>query len=129
MAKNRTRRSSRDYDLVDKLKHENQKLKKEISSLRKQLARVDFDRYSNLQQLVDKQRKEAELTEDSKKLEQLKKKWECWGCGKDHLKIIIWDHPVKGVMYYRKCFTCDHRTEMKPYNDKIEGIKVSEGEE
>lgn len=126
MSRSRTRRSGKEYDQLDKLKHENSKLKREIGVLRRQLQRVDFDRYSNLHELVNKQRKESLAEENEAKRESLMKEWQCHSCGKDYLRINIWNHPVKGVMYFRKCNTCSHRTEMKPYTKDVKGIKAEE---
>jgi hypothetical protein len=73
---------------------------------------------------VDKQRKESQAETKNKKLELAKKHWLCHKCGKDYLRLIIWNHPVRGVCYYRKCGygPCQHRTEMKAVTNPIEGI-------
>lgn len=114
--------NTKEEDLLQKLKRENDRLKKSISSLRKQLSRVDLDRYENLKDLLYKQADE-ELNErivEAKK--KLKKKWECFICRIGFMKI----HTVSrrdGLRYYRKCTNCDNRTKMKQYNDKVEGLK------
>lgn len=128
MAKSKTKRGDKELNLLEKLKHENRKLKQELAALRKQLARVDFARYENLQELVDKQHREEEVIKKTKKEDKLKQKWTCFGCGKGYLYLKIFNHPVKGVMYYRTCNMCDHRTKLKVYTAKVEGLKEEEEE-
>jgi len=119
-----TRRGDKEYDDLQKVRHENKKLKRENQALRKQLQRIDFRRFENLSQLVDKQHKESLAETKNKKLELAKKHWLCHKCGKDYLRLVIWDHPVKGPCYYRKCGypSCQQRTEMKAVTNSIEGI-------
>ena len=120
-------RDGKEFDELQRVKHENQKLKKEISALRKQLVRIDYTRFQNLKELVDKQHKEELHLENSNKNERLKEKWRCHECGKGCLYIKIFDHPVKGVLYWRSCNLCDHKTAMKPYDkEKVEGPKEEE---
>lgn len=128
MARSNTRRGSKEFDLIDKLKHENRKLKRANDALHKQLARVDLAKFENLSKLVDKQRKESVAQESISKREALKKKWICHSCQTDFLRLYIWDHPIKGLVYYRQC-SCGHKTKMKPYTDAVEGIKADEGKD
>jgi hypothetical protein len=109
---------------VQTLRYENQKLKKENARLRRQLQRVDLNRFQNLSELVNKKFKEDKIEAKSKKLEALKQKWECFSCGRGILRLMIYDHPVKGAMYFRKCDQagCGHRTEMQKYTPEVEGI-------
>jgi len=118
------RRGEKELEYVQRIKHENKKLKRENAALRKQLARIDYTRFQNLAQLVEKQRRESLEEAKAKRLEQAKKDWLCHKCGKDFLRLIIWNHPVKGACYYRKCgyAPCQHRTAMKVYSPSIEGI-------
>jgi hypothetical protein len=114
--------NTKEEDLLQRLKRENDRLKKSISSLRKQLSRVDLDRYENLKDLLYKQANSdlnERIIEEKKKL---KKKWECFVCRIGFMKI----HTVSrrdGLRYYRKCTECDNRTKMKLYNDKVKGLK------
>lgn len=112
MSRSNTRRSKAEYDIVDKLKHENQKLKKQISQLRKQLARLDLNRYSNLKELVDKHELEDQEEKKTEHKEQIKKLWECFECREDHLRMVTFERK-DGVFYFRKCNSCGHRTKMK----------------
>jgi Zn finger protein HypA/HybF involved in hydrogenase expression len=116
------KRSKRELDDLQEVRHENKRLKREIDQLRKQLQRIDFRRFENLSKLVDKQRKESIAEQKAKRLEKAKKQWLCHKCKEDYLRLLIYNPPVKGVMYYRQCGGCPNRTEMKPYNAAIEGI-------
>lgn len=123
MAKSKTKRADKEFDLLEKLKHENKRLKRNLEALRKQLERVDFERYSNLQELVDKQHREEEALREEISNEKLKEKWSCFCCGKGFLYLKIFNHPVKGVMYYRACNICEHRTKMQLYTTEVQGLK------
>jgi len=121
----RNRYADKELDQLQKLKCENKRLKNQISSLRKQLQRVDIDRFTNLRDLVYQQSIEdlQEIIKEERK--KLKQKWECFKCRTGFMKI----HTLSrrdGLMYYRKCGSCDNRTKVKPYNDKVEGIKDGE---
>ena len=108
-----------ELDQLQKLKEENKKLKKQIGSLRKQLSRIDLDRYENLKELIDKQRHEDEA---SAKTSKLLKKWKCYECGNGILKLLIFNRR-DGTFYYRRCSNCDHRTRLQKYHKDVEGVK------
>jgi len=112
MSKSRTQRSKGEHDLVDRLKHENQKLKRQISQLRKQLSRLDLTKYNNIKELVDKQESEDKEEAKQEHQEQIKKIWECFECRNDCLRMVTFERR-DGVFYYRKCNSCGHRTELK----------------
>jgi hypothetical protein len=118
-----SRRGEKELEDIQRLKHENRALKRRISALEKQLQRIDYTRFTNLTQLVDKQRKEDLQLQNMQEAARLKEKWGCHKCGKGHLLLKIWDHPVKGPMYYRRCNLCDNRTKMQEYSSGVEGIK------
>jgi DNA-directed RNA polymerase subunit M/transcription elongation factor TFIIS len=121
----RNRYADKELDELQKVKYENKRLKKQIASLRKQLQRVDIDRYENLKDLLYKHANE-DLEEKIKVQKQkLKKQWECHVCRAGFMKI----HTINrrdGLVYYRKCTECDNRTKIKPYNNKVEGIADDE---
>jgi len=102
----------REYDLLAKLKYENKKLKKRISGLRKQLDRIDLDRYHNLKGMIEKHDREdheVQLAESEMKLRRI---WECWKCRDGILRYI----PLSrrdGEYYLRKCDNCENRTKVK----------------
>ena len=121
----RKKYTDKEYDMLDKLKHENAKLKKQVSSLRKQLQRVDLDRYENLKDLIHKHYNEDLGERIAEEREKLKKQWECNHCGTGFLKIYTINR-FDGLVYYRKCTDCSNRTKVKPYTDKVEGIKADD---
>lgn len=116
MAKSRTTRGEKEYDLLDRLKHENRKLKRENASLKKALSRIDIERFENLKELVDQQRQEEKNKEKKKESQN---KWNCYQCGKGHMQLHIFNRR-DGVFYYRSCTLCEHRTRMKKYHKDVE---------
>ena len=118
----RNRYAEKELDEIQKLKYENKRLKRQITSLRKQLSRVDIDRYQNLKDLLYKQTNEDledKIREERKKL---KKQWECHSCRVGFMQIHTLNRR-DGLFYYRKCTECDNRTKPKPYKEDVKGIK------
>lgn len=116
----RKNHNEKELDQLQKLKHENAKLKRQVSTLRKQLARIDMDRYQEL-------REASEISDtaeqDSKGyVEMLKKEWECHECKNGYLKITLVSQRDR-LMYYRSCTNCGNRTRLKTYTDDVKGIK------
>lgn len=105
-------RSDKEYDLLDKLKYENQKLKRELKAARKLL-----DRYQVAEQcglfdgekiLPSKKRvKEANIYEQ----------WKCHDCGEGTMCLIL-----LGNYYLRKCDRCDKRTQKQTIHKELLGI-------
>lgn len=124
MARNK-RYNDKEFDLLQKLKHENQKLKKQNTSLRKQLQRVDIDRYENLRDLIHKHYEEDSQDEISAENKKLMMQWECHKCREGFLKLFTISRR-DGVFYYRKCTECSNRTPTKPYTSNVIGIKDDE---
>jgi len=123
MAKSKTRRHSGDYDLLEKLKHENDSLKKELKKLRKINKMVDVGRFEHLEELVRKQRQERKLHEskEKRKAEKAKAKWLCHKCASGIMQINIW--PLRNkVKYNRACSNqeCGHKTLFKDYHEGVE---------
>ena len=114
-------RSDTELTAIRKLKLENQTLKKQISKLRKQLSRIDIDRYSNLKDMLEAQAAENNTFDAKIELEDLKQKWMCEACKEDYLRIIIIPR-ADGLFYIRKCASCNHRTKFKKFTDEISGI-------
>lgn len=122
MGKGRSKHHAKELDQLDRLKHENQKLKKQISQLRKQISKVDLAKYENLQELVEQQYAEDQIVHKQPVKKDLKKQWECRECGEGYLKIIILNRP-DGVFYFRRCSSCTYRTRLKKYTDDVQGIR------
>jgi rubredoxin len=118
----------KEFDQLQKIKREVEKLKRENTALRKQLARIDYTRFQNLKDLVDKQNKEDKELQHKKKSESLKQQWVCRECGKGFLYIKMFDHPTNGVTYWRACNLCTNRTKAQKYTPSVEGL-MEEDEE
>jgi hypothetical protein len=108
-----------------RLQYENEKLKKTISQLRKQIARIDIDRSSDIKEIVNKhyQQEEAEkyAEKERESLEELKRAWQCSKCGTGFLEIILLNK-MNDLCYYRKCNECQNRTKLQKYNKNVRGI-------
>lgn len=119
----KSRRGHKELSREQELKYENQKLRREISSLRKQLARIDLDRYTHVREIVEEHLHQEEQVDASKLLESLKKEWKCHHCRDGYLEIIVYSK-MGTPWYKRECNNCDHRTKAKQYDpDTVKGIK------
>lgn len=123
----RRRYSDREFDDLDRLKYENKKLKRQISALRKQISRLDIDRYNNIKELLDKQENEDAQEYVQKEKDKAEQQWRCWQCGHGILRTHRM-HRRDGSFYYRKCDNekCDNRTKTKPIpaDGKLEGVDI-----
>lgn len=118
----KSNRPKNDGELKDirRLKLENSKLKKQISALRKQLSRIDIDRYQHLKDMIEAHEEQDSTFDSTVALEELKTKWECHSCKQDYLKLILVPR-MDGTFYFRRC-SCGNRTKLKKYHDGVEGI-------
>lgn len=121
----KSRLDNRGNTREQRLQHENDRLKKTISQLRKQLARVDLDRSVSLREIVNNHYQQEDAMAHAEKeregLEQLMRAWQCVKCGDGHLEIILLNK-MNNLHYYRKCTCCPHRTKLQPYNKNVRGI-------
>ena len=118
----KTRRGAKEYSREQQLVNENKKLKRTISSLRKQLARIDLDRYSHVKDVIEEHyAQESREDEAVQILEKLKKKWKCFQCVEGILEIITYTRTDK-TFYFRQCDCCEYRTAGKEYSPSVEGI-------
>ena len=118
----RSRRGDKERSKEQILKYENQKLRRQISSLRKQLARVDLDRYSQVRDIVEEHyaNEEVEInTQDM--LESLKDVWKCRECPDGYLEIIIYSK-MGNPYYFRQCSNCSHRTKSQLHTPSVRGL-------
>ena len=100
-----------------KLQQENQQLKKQISSLRKQLSRIDLDRYSTIKDIIDESYQDDKKEMSAKILENLKQQWACKICIDGVMEIFTLNRAGETI-YYRICSNspvCGNRTRAKPY--------------
>lgn len=112
----------KEEDSLQKLKRENDRLKKQVSSLRKQIARIDINRFENLQEILHKhdQIEAEEVLENDKK--QLEKKWKCYECVDGVLRLKVFERQ-DGIVYFRKCDKCNNRTKLQKWNKDVEGVE------
>ena len=122
MSKNRTDRYGNTKE--QRLKNENDKLKRQISSLRKQIARLDLDRYDTIKDLINEHYKEDRAEQGKEILENLKKSWTCRECETGYLEIFVYNRGGE-TWYYRICSNapnCLNRTKPKLYTLQVKGI-------
>src|SRR5258708_3230855 len=116
MGKARTDRNG--YTREQRLKGENDKLKRQIASLRKQIARLDLDRYDTIKNLIQEHYTEDREEQGKAILESLKKTWACHDCDTGYLENFVYNRGGE-TCYYRICSNapnCLNRTTSKVYN-------------
>lgn len=112
----------KEEDSLQRLKRENDRLKKQVSSLRKQIARIDISRMENLQEILHKHDElEAEEVFLNERKEQ-EKRWRCYECQDGVLRLKVLERQ-DGIVYFRKCDKCSNRTKLKRWNKDVEGIE------
>lgn len=113
----KSRNYDREYELVDRLKKENSELKRTNTKLRRENDRLSahHDKYKTLQEMVHKQNHEE------RRVEQTKKDWTCFECGKGTMKLHLFPRR-DGTFYYRRCSIkeCGHQTTMKRHTKEVE---------
>lgn len=114
----------KEYDKVQKLAHENRKMKKEINRLRHLLSKqVSNPNYNVEIEDSEEHSLESEIEKKEKEINKLKEIWKCHMCSEGFLEIA--KYPKIGeTWYYRKCSNprCDHRTKSQKYTDNVKGI-------
>lgn len=129
MGKARTDRYG--YTREQALIQENRTLKRQVSSLRKQIARIDLDRYDAVKEMIQENYKEGKEEEGREILENLKKSWGCRECEDGYLEIFVFNRG-KDTIYYRICSNapaCMNRTKAKIYTPTVKGIMRKEKDE
>jgi hypothetical protein len=125
MGRRRRNYNDKEYAELERLKHENQKLKRQVSALRKQISRLDVDRYNNVKELLEKQANDDAYEYVHKEKQKAEQQWRCYSCGSGVLRTKRM-HRRDGSFYYRKCDNekCTNRTNTKPIppDGKIEGV-------
>ncbi len=127
----KTKRSDREFTREQKLIHENRILKRHVASLRKELARVDLDRFDNLKQTIDQHYQEDRKQDGLDILEKVKKEWACKESGCNGFLEIFLYNKINSTYYYRICSEaprCKNRTVAQKYSPEVKGImrKTSE---
>lgn len=120
----KSRRGNKQFSREQKLIHENQVLKKKVAQLRKQLARLDLDRYENVKDLIEEHYQD-DKAQGQNIMETLKKEWACKECS-GYLEVILFNK-INSTYYYRKCSNCPHRTKSQKYDPNlVKGIIKNE---
>jgi plasmid rolling circle replication initiator protein Rep len=118
-------------DTIRRLQSDNRKLKQEIATYEAAFQKnIQFlkgkTKDLSVEDLIEGAKKEQTLKqiEDTKELtfKEMEAKWKCNSCDVGVLKLIIVTRP-DGRFYMRKCGNCPKRTDLKPYHDKVEGVK------
>lgn len=118
----KARRGQKERSREQELKHENHKLRREVSSLRKQLARLDLDRYSTVRDIVEEHYANEEVDVNTQDMmESLKNTWKCHSCNEGHLEIQQYTK-LGEPWYFRQCNNCPHRTKSQVYTPSVKGI-------
>lgn len=118
----KTKRGEKEFSKEKQLIHENQKLKRTIATLRKQLARLDIDRYSQVREMIEEHYQDDKAKEGQDILDNLKKQWLCKECNVGHLEIVLFNK-ISDTFYFRKCSSCENRTKSQRYDSKtVQGI-------
>lgn len=113
-------RSDKEYSRLQEALYENKKLKKEVSSLRKQLARLDVDRHVYVRDIIEEHYAREDNKATMETIEASKSFWKCRKCSEGHLEIL--EYPKMGIMwYYRKCNNCKHRTKSQQMTPEVKG--------
>ena len=120
----KSRRGNREKTREQKLVHENRQLKREVSSLRKQLARCDLDSYNSVKEAVDQHYEEGTPQQGKDFLDKLRQEWACKldNCT-GFLEIFIYNR-VDKTYYYRVCSNspqCKNRTKAQKYSPDVKG--------
>lgn len=97
------RKLDQEYTKVDKLKHENKKLKKEVSRLRKILDRIDYEHLAEAAVYHEITGKKLKVESNKKAKGKV-----CYKCGQAEMRLIIF-----GNRHLWKCDCCDNRTKTK----------------
>jgi hypothetical protein len=116
----RSTRAGKEFTELQEIKRKNQKLQRQISALRKQLSRIDVDRYQELRKLVDQQEAEDRAEECAIIAQKVDKAWKCWNCAEGTLRPVFIERRDKTV-YWRACDYCKKRTKTKTCDSK-EGV-------
>lgn len=101
---------------MQRLKAENNALKRQLTRMRKQLERINSDHFDNVEEAMGAKTREDEILEVQKLIEH----WRCFSCKDDYLRLIIIQRP-DGAFYFRKCPNCENRTRLKPLGEHVEG--------
>jgi hypothetical protein len=117
--------NGKELDQLQRLKKENEKLKKSISGLRKMLARTDLDKFSTARDLIEQNYQGDSAPEGERIVERLKKEWACREPGCEGYLEIFTYNKINVTWYFRKCsnMECRNRTKPQLYTPEVLGIR------
>lgn len=118
----KSRRTAKEFTREQALSNENKKLKRELSILRKKIARLDLDQYTMVRDVVESHEMEDKSKHTENLLESLKETWKCRECTAGYLEIVIFTK-LGEPWYFRSCNLCRNRTHSQRYDStKVKGI-------
>lgn len=122
----KSKRGDKEFTKEQRLIQENRVLKRHVASLRKQLARVDLDKFSSLKETIEQHYQEDSTQQGLDILEKVKKEWACQSPGCDGYLEIFTYNKVGDTWYYRVCSNnpgCKNRTKSQRYSPEVRGIR------
>ena len=123
MAKNT--RGVKEFTREQKLSKENKMLKRELAHLRKQISRLDVDRFETMKEMCNDYQESERLQENlgnpTSNLEALQKEWLCRDCQTGILEICLYSK-LGQTHYFRRCNNCPKRTKGQRYTAEVKGI-------
>lgn len=114
-------RGHKEYSNEQRLKIENRELRRKVSSLQKQLARVDLSRYNHVKEILEDQVDSHDSEAAGQVLKDLRSHWACHECQDGVLEVVTFSRAGQ-VCYLRECDTCSNRTQPQPYHENVKGI-------
>lgn len=119
----RNTRGNKEYTRLQEIVNENKRLKKEMGSLRRQLAKLDLDRHGYVRDIIEEHYAKEEQEETTEKmLKRLKEEWRCKVCSDGYLEVFTFNKGQE-TWYRRECNGCNHTTKSQRYDpDKVRGI-------
>lgn len=119
----KAKRSDKEFTRQQKLLKENAKLKQVVAQLRKQLARLDLDRYTSVKEIIDEHYHKEESFNQEDLLEKMKQEWKCNESGCEGFLEIILYNKLESTWYFRACSECNNRTKSQKYDSNhVKGI-------
>jgi len=114
------RQPRKEFTALQKANKEIKMLKRQLSRLKKLIARINIEEYQNIQEAKEAQMRERiALKKDIETLEDAER-WRCFSCEEDYLRLVIYQK-VDQPYYFRRCPSCGKRTKAQKFNVDIKG--------
>lgn len=111
-------RADKELSKIQKLAHENKKLKTEISRLRKTMYRMDSGWCPGCLERYEGEEEGAETLPEPCLTKPVKNDRSCFKCETGNLRIIKY-YKMSETWYYRQCDSCPHRTRGKKFTPDV----------